>query len=271
VFHLAAQPIVRESYRSPRETYETNVMGTVNTLECVRRSAAISAVRPSVVNVTTDKVYENREWVWGYRENEVLNGYDPYSNSKSCSDLIAQSYVRSFFSQAGIPCSMAWASNVIGGGDFGADRIMPDCVRAAVEGKELVLRNPHSRRSYQHVLEVLLAYLLIAQKQLENPGVAGAYNVGPDPDDRFSTAELIQLFRAAYGAPGYRLEILPDAPHEANFLHLDCTKLHTELQWRPIIDTKQAVQLTADWVIAWQNGQNLQEFCLKQIAKRLDG
>ena len=161
VLHLAAQPIVRESYRTPRETYETNVMGTVNLLECVRVCGGVK----SVLNVTTDKVYHNNEWAWGYRENEPLDGFDPYSNSKSCSELATHSYKNSFFANGGVAVSTARAGNVIGGGDFAADRIVPDCVRAAMQGRVIGVRNPWSTRPYQHVLEPLAAYLMIAQKQ----------------------------------------------------------------------------------------------------------
>ena len=175
VIHMAAQPIVRESYKNPVYTYDVNVMGTVNVLECVRQSGSVR----SFLNVTTDKVYKNREWEWGYRENEELNGYDPYSNSKSCSELITESYKNSFFQNGGTAISTARAGNVIGGGDFAADRIIPDCLRAIEAGKEIAVRNPHSTRPYQHVLEPVFAYLLIAEKQYEDLRYAGSYNVGP--------------------------------------------------------------------------------------------
>lgn len=175
VIHMAAQPIVRESYRNPVDTYEINVMGTVNVLECVRKCDSVR----SFLNVTTDKVYKNREWEWGYRENEELNGYDPYSNSKSCSELVTESYRNSFFADKRVAISTARAGNVVGGGDFAADRIIPDCVRAIAEKRSMVLRNPNSVRPYQHVLESLSAYLLIARKQYEDGQYAGSYNVGP--------------------------------------------------------------------------------------------
>ena len=158
VFHLAAQPIVRESYKNPLYTYQVNVMGTVNVLECIRLTDSVR----SVINVTTDKVYKNKEWEWGYRENEELNGFDPYSNSKSCSELVTGSYINSFFAEQKLPISTMRAGNVIGGGDFAADRIIPDCIRAAVSGQEIVIRNPHSVRPYQHVLEPIKAYLTVA-------------------------------------------------------------------------------------------------------------
>jgi len=179
VIHLAAQPIVKASYQMPRYTYETNVMGTVNILECIRKSGSTK----SVINVTTDKVYENKEWIWGYREEDKLNGFDPYSNSKSCSDLITQCYSNSFFKESKVAVSTVRAGNVIGGGDFAPNRILPDCVRSAISNEDIIIRNPYSVRPYQHVLESLFAYLMIAEKQYNNPDYAGDYNVGPDDQD----------------------------------------------------------------------------------------
>ena len=194
VFHLAAQPIVREGYRAPRTTYLTNVMGTVNLLECVRLHGCVR----SVVNVTTDKVYQNKEWEWGYRENEPLDGYDPYSNSKSCSELATHSYKNSFLDGNGVAVSTARAGNVIGGGDFAADRIIPDCVRAAAAGESIIVRNPYSVRPYQHVLEPLFAYLMIAATQYADFSKAGYYNVGPDEIDCCHTGELVDIFVKAW-------------------------------------------------------------------------
>ena len=190
VIHMAAQPIVRESYRSPVYTYDVNVMGTVNVMECVRLCDSVR----SVVNVTTDKVYKNREWCWGYRENEELNGFDPYSNSKSCSELVTSCYRDSFLKEAGVAVSTARAGNVIGGGDFAADRIIPDCVRAVDAKREILVRNPHSVRPYQHVLEPVAAYLWLAAAQYENGDLAGSYNVGPEESDCLTTGELVELF-----------------------------------------------------------------------------
>lgn len=190
VIHMAAQPLVRESYQNPVYTYETNVMGTVNVLECVRSTPGIR----SFLNVTTDKVYKNKEWEWGYRENEELNGYDPYSNSKSCSELVTSSYQNSFFADSDTAISTARAGNVIGGGDFAADRIIPDCIRAAQAGTDIVVRNPYSTRPYEHVLEPVTAYLKIAQAQYEDKSYAGSYNVGPDETDCLTTGELVTLF-----------------------------------------------------------------------------
>ena len=195
VFHLAAQPRVRESYKNPVYTYETNVMGTVNICECVRTSDSVK----SFLNVTTDKVYLNKEWEWGYRENEELDGYDPYSNSKSCSELVTHSYINSFFKNMNIAVSTARAGNVIGGGDFASDRIIPDCIRAAIKHEDIVVRNPFSTRPYQHVLEPIYAYLMIAQKQYEDIKYAGYYNVGPDDRDCFQTGALVDLFVKHWG------------------------------------------------------------------------
>ena len=190
VFHLAAQPLVLESYRDPVTTYETNVMGTVNVLEAIRQTESVK----SFVNVTTDKVYKNNEWCWGYREDEPLDGYDPYSNSKSCSELVTHSYRQSFFSDGRVAISTARAGNVIGGGDFSENRIVPDCIRAAVSGKPIEIRNPYATRPYQHVLEPLSAYLLIGEKQYEDIALAGAYNVGPTDSDCVTNGELAEIF-----------------------------------------------------------------------------
>lgn len=190
VIHMAAQPIVRESYVNPVYTYDVNVMGTVNVLECVRKSSSVK----SFVNVTTDKVYKNREWEWGYRENEELNGFDPYSNSKSCSELVTESYRNSFFADDHVAISTVRAGNVIGGGDFAANRIIPDCMRAVLQGQEIVLRNPQSTRPYQHVLEPVVAYLLIAQKQYEDIRYAGSYNIGPGEESCLTTESLVGEF-----------------------------------------------------------------------------
>ena len=210
VLHLAAQPIVRDSYKDPRYTYETNVMGTVNLLECVRLAQQQGRAPRSVLNVTTDKVYHNNEWAWGYRENEPLDGFDPYSNSKSCSELATHSYINSFFADKTVAVSTARAGNVIGGGDFANDRIIPDCVRAMAAGRKIGVRNPYSTRPYQHVLEPLAAYLLIAQRQYEDSRFAGYYNVGPDDCDCVTTGTLVDLFcRAWGGAPIFKVFFYP--------------------------------------------------------------
>lgn len=268
VLHLAAQPIVRTSYEDPVYTYETNVMGTVNLLECVR--TAKTPVQ-SVLNVTTDKVYLNREWCWGYREDEPLDGYDPYSNSKSCSELVTHSYINSFFKQMGIPVSTARAGNVIGGGDFARDRIVPDCVRATMDHKPIIVRNPHSTRPYQHVLEPVMAYLMIAQRQAEHPELAGYYNVGPDDCDCVTTGELVNLFCKTWGEDAsWENRAEKNAPHEANFLKLDCTKLKTTFHWQPRWHIQEAVGKTVEWTKAWAEHGSIPEIMNQQIQSYLE-
>ena len=255
VFHLAAQPIVRTSYKEPAATYEVNVMGTVNVLECVR--TALFPVR-SVVIITTDKVYENREWAWGYRENEPLDGYDPYSNSKSCAELVTHSYWRSFFEHSAVAVSTARAGNVIGGGDFAADRIIPDCVRAVKRGERIIVRNPRSTRPYQHVLEPLSAYLLIAQRQYEDRNVSGWYNVGPDECDCMTTGGLVDLFCRIWGDGAvWENRAEAEAPHEANFLKLDCSKLKGTFGWHPRWHIQEAVSKTVEWTKAWLASESI--------------
>jgi len=268
VFHLAAQPIVRESYKHPAYTYETNVMGTVNILECVRRSGCVR----SFLNVTTDKVYQNKERPWGYRENEALDGFDPYSNSKSCSELVTHSYKRSFFSDGATAVSTARAGNVIGGGDFARDRIIPDCIRAAQRGETVLLRNPGSIRPYQHVLEPLFAYLMIAQLQYGDGARAGWYNVGPDECDCVSTGELVELFCRKWGA-GLRWESKaePNAPHEANFLRLDCSKLKSIFGWKPRWHIEEAVEHTMEWTKVWMESGDIPAEMDRQIQIYLGG
>lgn len=261
VFHLAAQPIVRESYRQPAETFEANVMGTVNLLECVRTSETVH----SVLIVTTDKVYENKEWAWGYRENEALMGYDPYSASKSCAELAVYSYRQSFFTDGQVRLSTARAGNVIGGGDFAPDRIIPDCIRAATTGNVIHIRNPYSTRPYQHVLEPLSVYLMLAARQTEEASLAGAWNVGPDDADCVTTGELADLFCRAWG-DGVRWQTHADGgPHEAHFLKLDCSKIKAQLGWRPRWHIKEAVEKTVEWAKAWEAGTDMRAVSEEQI------
>lgn len=261
VLHLAAQPIVRESYRDPVGTYSTNVMGTVHILECVRQCGSVR----SFLNVTTDKVYENHEWPWGYRETDRLNGFDPYANSKSCSELVTDSYQKSFFSTRAVALSTARAGNVIGGGDFSADRIIPDCVRAVQAGKPIQLRNPYSVRPYQHVLEPLFAYLLIAQKQYEDKRFAGNYNVGPEGCDCLSTGKLADLFCQAWGGEARWEYIGSDGPHEDTTLKLDCSKINMMLGWHPRWHAGRAVEETVAWTRAWIHGENMPDAMERQI------
>lgn len=263
VIHMAAQPIVLESYKNPVYTYETNVMGTVNILECVRMSDFVV----SFLNVTTDKVYENKEWAWGYRENEPLDGFDPYSNSKSCSELVTHSYKNSFFSKEdSAKISTARAGNVIGGGDFAADRIIPDCVRASEKKEDIVVRNPFSTRPYQHVLEPVFAYLYIAMKQYEDGRFAGYYNVGPDGNDCVTTGNIVDMWCKAYGNGMKWINLAREnAPHEANFLKLDCSKLKTTMGWQPRWNIEKAIEKTAEWTKVYFAKGDIGEIMNKQI------
>lgn len=270
VIHMAAQPIVRDSYRLPIYTYSTNVMGTLHLLECVRLSDGVK----SVLNVTTDKVYQNNEWCWGYRENEPLDGFDPYSNSKSCSELVTHSYVCSFLREKGVAVSTARAGNVIGGGDFANDRILPDCVRAQQENAVILVRNPNSTRPYQHVLEPVMAYLMLLKEQYEHPELAGWYNVGPDERDCVTTGELVNLFCKSWGGSArWESRAEPHSPHEANFLKLDCTKLKTTFGWRPVWHIDQAVAQTCQWSRIWLSGgdvctemdREIQKYCFDAV------
>ena len=268
VLHLAAQPIVRTSYEQPVYTYETNVMGTVNILECVRTHPCVK----SFLNVTTDKVYENKEWAWGYRENEPLDGYDPYSNSKSCSELVTHSYKSSFFQNGRTAISTARAGNVIGGGDFARDRIIPDCVRAAAAKQPIIVRNPYSTRPYQHVLEPVMAYLMIAQKQYEDLSFAGWYNVGPDDCDCVTTGELTTLFCQAWGdGMTWENRSEANAPHEANFLKLDCSKIKTTFGWKPRWHMQEAIQKTVEWSKVWMDGGNIPQEMAREIKEFVEG
>lgn len=266
VLHLAAQPIVRQSYKAPADTYATNVMGTVNILECVRNSDCVR----SFVNVTTDKVYRNREWPWGYREDEELDGFDPYSNSKSCSELVTHSYRSSFFADGRVAISTARAGNVIGGGDFAEDRIIPDCVRAAVAGQDIIVRNPHSTRPYQHVLEPLYAYLMIAARQYENGSLAGYYNVGPDDRDCFQTGAVADLFVRHWGEGLKWNDRYDGGPHEANFLKLDCSRLKATFGWKPRWDLDTAMEMVVAWSKCWISGGDIRGCMDEQIKAFLD-
>ena len=260
VFHLAAQPLVRRSYRESALTYEVNVMGTVNTLEALRKTPCAR----SFVNVTTDKVYENREWYWGYRESDTLNGADPYSNSKSCSDLLTASYRASFFADSDAPAiSTARAGNVIGGGDYSEDRIIPDCVQAAYTKRPVVIRNPCSIRPYQHVLDCLSGYLLLAQKQFFDKSFSGAYNFAPPESGCVRSGALADMFCAAWDdgltwtkAGG------ESGPHEAAFLKLDCAKAQAVLGWKPRWNIKTAVEKTVEFARCKTNDEK--DRCLKK-------
>lgn len=261
VFHLAAQPLVIEGYKNPVYTYETNVMGTVNILECIRQSKTVK----SFINITTDKVYKNHEWERGYRETDVLNGADPYSNSKSCSELITSSYKKSFFEDNSIRISTARAGNVIGGGDFAENRIIPDCIRAAINGNNIIVRNPNSIRPYQHVLEPLFAYLLIAEKQYQDGKYSGNYNIGPEYSDCITTGKLATIFCEKWGENITWNSKNITGPHEAKFLRLDCSKMKAQFGWKPNWNIEQAVDKTVEFAKAYKNNENIEKYMDKQI------
>lgn len=264
VFHLAAQPLVRESYKNPVYTYETNIMGTVNLLESLRNSDKVC----SVVNITTDKVYKNNEWIWGYRESDELNGSDPYSNSKSCSELITSSYVKSFFEEKhNMAISTARAGNVIGGGDFSKDRIVPDCIRAAINEENILVRNPRSIRPYQHVFEALLAYLLIAEKQYKDKSFASCYNIGPNEDGCVTTEKLVDLFCNSWKNAKWINKSEDNTFHEANFLKLDCAKIKNEIGWKPKLNIDEAINLTVKWTKCYYLNGDINRLSEEQIIK----
>ncbi len=244
VFHLAAQPIVRESYKDPRYTYETNVIGTVNILECIRNCSFVK----SFLNVTTDKVYFNDERPnHAFKEDEPLDGYDPYSNSKSCSELVTHSYKKSFFIEGRCAISTARAGNVIGGGDFAKDRIIPDCVRAIQKDEKIIVRNPYSTRPYQHVLEPLFIYLLIVEKQYNDRKYEGYYNVGPDDCDCVNTGELVSKLCKAWGNGLEWINKHDGGPHEADYLKLDNSGIKKVFGWQPRWHIDEVIQKIVDW------------------------
>lgn len=267
VIHMAAQPIVKEGYKNPVGTYETNVMGTVNVLESIRFTDSVR----SFLNVTTDKVYENKEWEWGYRENENLNGYDPYSNSKSCSELITSCYKKSFFEDGQVAISTARAGNVIGGGDFAENRIIPDCVRAVENKTDIIVRNPYSIRPYQHVLESVMAYLMIAERQFNDANVQGSYNVGPNDIDCITTGELVEQFCNKWGNNLKWINRYDGGPHEAQFLKLDCSKLKKTFGWKPRWNVSEALDKTVEWSKEYIKGGNISKIMLEQINSYEEG
>ncbi len=262
VFHLAAQPIVRDSYKMPVYTYETNVMGTVNICECVRLFDCVK----SFLNITTDKVYENQETNVAFTEDMPLDGYDPYSNSKSCSELVTHSYKKSFFTDGRVAVSTSRAGNVIGGGDFANDRIIPDCVRAVEHGETIIVRNPNSTRPYQHVLEPLKIYLMIVEAQYKNHELEGYYNVGPNDSDCRTTGELVTLFCKLWGDGAKWKDVSEaNAPHEANFLRLDTTKVKKVFGWQPRWSVEEAVEKIVEWTKVYFDGGDISAVMDKQI------
>ena len=266
IFHLAAQPIVREGYKNPAYTYETNVMGTVNICEAVRLCGSVR----SFVNVTTDKVYKISEGKMVCVETDPLDGFDPYSNSKSCSELVTSSYNNSFFRNMGIAVSTCRAGNAIGGGDFSPDRLIPDCVRAVSNGDTIIIRNPDSVRPFQHVLEPVSAYLMLAAAQYENVGLSGSYNIAPDEKDCITAGQLADMFCKCWGGTAkWRHVPEKDSPHEEDRLLLDCTKFRTALRWHPRWDIGQAVQKTAEWYKCYFEGGDVVSLMDKQIREYL--
>lgn len=271
VIHMAAQPLVRDSYNIPVETYATNVMGTVHLLEAVRQCVSVRAV----VNVTTDKCYENREWIWGYRENEPMGGFDPYSSSKGCAELVTAAYRNSFFNvstfnsstpQHGAAIATARAGNVIGGGDWASDRLIPDIIRAIMAGKPVKIRNPHAIRPWQHVLEPLSGYLTLAQRLYEQGAAyAEGWNFGPADEDAKPVGWIVERLCNQWGGSA-RYEIdNGDHPHEAHYLKLDCSKARMKLEWQPRWGLSQALDSIIEWVKVYQAGSDIRGCCLKQI------
>lgn len=267
VIHMAAQSLVRTSYLEPVETYSTNVMGTVNLLEAVRRSSSVKVV----VNVTSDKCYENREWAWGYRENEAMGGYDPYSNSKGCAELVTSAYRNSYFhpeqyKSHGVAIGSGRAGNVIGGGDWANDRLIPDILRAITQDQPVSIRNPDSIRPWQHVLEPLSGYLILAQKLYEfGPSFAEGWNFGPNDEDAKPVQWILEHLTKTWGdGASWRLDGR-NHPHEAHYLKLDCSKAKSRLQWQPRWTLAQAIELICSWHKEHISGGDMHDVCLKQI------
>jgi CDP-glucose 4,6-dehydratase len=263
VFHLAAQPLVRRSYRLPIETYATNVMGTVHILEAARDAGSVRAI----VNITTDKCYENREWLWGYRENEPMGGHDPYSSSKGCAELVSSAYRRSFLEAAGIGLGTARAGNVIGGGDWAEDRLVPDILRALQDNQTVRIRNPHAIRPWQHVLEPLSGYLLLAKRLYAgNTADAEAWNFGPRDEDARPVQWIVERLCAAWGGSSNWTPQPGEHPHEAGWLKLDISKARQRLHWAPRWTLDTALVHTAEWHRAWLDGHDMRAVCLRQIS-----
>lgn len=264
VIHMAAQPLVRLSYHQPVETYATNVMGTVHVLEAARHAGSVKAI----VNITTDKCYENREWVWGYREDEPMGGYDPYSNSKGCAELISSTYRKSFLRDASIALATARAGNVIGGGDWARDRLVPDILRALQDRQSVLIRSPHAIRPWQHVLEPLSGYLLLAERLYTHGQVdAEAWNFGPRDEDARSVQWIVEHLCETWD-DGASWTLQPgNHPHEASFLKLDISKARQRLHWAPRWSLQTALTRITEWHRAWLAGQDMRAVCLNQISR----
>lgn len=274
VFHLAAQPLVRHSYVDPVGTYSTNVMGTVHLFEAVRKTAGVRAV----VNVTSDKCYDNKEWVWGYRENEPMGGYDPYSNSKGCAELVTAAYRSSFFQpptinyQPSAAIASARAGNVIGGGDWAKDRLVPDILRAIEKNMPVVIRNPHSIRPWQHVLEPLSGYLLLAQQLYEEgPSYAEGWNFGPADEDAKPVSWIAENMTRVWGNGASWTLDGAEHPHEAHYLKLDCSKARMRLGWQPRWGLEQALEMIVSWHKAYLGNGNMKSFCIGQVNEYMNG
>jgi CDP-glucose 4,6-dehydratase len=272
VIHMAAQPLVRESYKIPVDTYAINVMGTVNLLEACRLTPGIKAI----VNVTTDKCYENREWHWGYRENEAMGGYDPYSNSKGCSELVTAAYRNSYFNPAnyadhGVALASARAGNVIGGGDWAADRLIPDFIRFIVSGETIKIRSPYAIRPWQHVLEPLTGYLTLAAKLFtEGAQYVGGWNFGPDDKDAKNVEWITSTLCKLWGDNvGYEIDTNPQ-PHEANYLKLDCSKAKAELGWYPKWNIETTLKSIVEWNKSYLNKEDIRKITERQIDQYID-
>ena len=268
VLHLAAQSLVRPSYEDPVATYATNVMGTVNVLESARRTKGVRVL----INVTSDKCYENREWVWGYRESDAMGGYDPYSNSKGCAELVTAAYRNSFFNpekytEHGLALASVRAGNVLGGGDWALDRIVPDVMRAALEGRPARVRNPNAIRPWQHVLDPLHGYLTLAERLWTDPAKAGGWNFGPAEQDAIPVGKLTDLLVSQWGDGASWAADPGSHPHEANYLKLDCSKARSLLGWHPILPLPTALQWAVDWYKAYARRANLQAVCLEQLRR----
>jgi CDP-glucose 4,6-dehydratase len=264
VIHMAAQSLVRYSYQNPVETYATNVMGTVHLLEAVRNSPGVKAV----VNVTTDKCYENKEWLWGYREDEPMGGHDPYSNSKGCTELVTNAYRRSFFQDKGIALASARAGNVIGGGDWATDRLIPDILRAFEKNQPVIIRNPHATRPWQHVLEPLSGYLTLAERLCtDGQACAEGWNFGPHDDDARPVQWIVEHMAGSWGnGVSWQLDG-GEHPHEANYLKLDISKAKARLNWQPRWPLATALPHIITWHQAWLAVDDMKKFCLAQIQK----